>query len=108
MYINTNNPKDLENCRVTAELKKLLPRNTLPILEELPKWKVLKGIIYEIFEEIDPIKRKIKKELDPLKQKIKLEIKDEEEEEADEEQDEEIKLRSVRERYKEFKDPGKS
>lgn len=108
VYINTNNPKDLENCRVTAELKKLLPRNTLPILEELPKWKVLKGIIYEIFEEIDPIKRKIKKELDPLKQKIKLEIKDEEEEEADEEQDEEIKLRSVRERYKEFKDPDEN
>ncbi|OUM62412.1 hypothetical protein PIROE2DRAFT_44330, partial [Piromyces sp. E2] len=57
-------------CKVTVELKQLLPKNTLPILEELPKWKVLKSVIYEIFEEIDPIKRKIKEELDPSQQKI--------------------------------------
>ncbi|ORX49370.1 hypothetical protein BCR36DRAFT_291953 [Piromyces finnis] len=66
VYINTTNPRDLEKCKVTPELKRLLSKNTLPILEELPKWKVLK------------------KELDPSQQKIKIEIKKENEEEEDE------------------------
>ncbi|ORX83961.1 hypothetical protein BCR32DRAFT_201319 [Anaeromyces robustus] len=57
VYINTTDPKELENCKVTAELKHLMPKNTLPILEELPKWKILKSIICEIFDEIDPIKK---------------------------------------------------
>ncbi|KAG4083307.1 hypothetical protein H8356DRAFT_968258 [Neocallimastix lanati (nom. inval.)] len=62
VYVTASNQKELENCKVTKELKPLMPKYTIPILEELPKWKVLKAIIYEIFEEIDPFKKMVKKE----------------------------------------------
>jgi len=85
-----------------------MPKYTIPILEELPKWKVLKAIIYEIFEEIDPFKKMVKKE------GIKVEVGDDEKDEIKKkldkeeiEKEEDEKLRSIRNRYKEFKDPSK-